>query len=666
MNNFVSIQTSSSFTSASLIALKVFRYLEIDNCSFNYNIADTGIVSIASKGLSFKTDINKNKELIDLLLNHVYIHDSKFTKNYGKNYGILSASYQGELQNIKLENLVVDSNGVQSGPLIYVKNNEIKQEYLVDITKPVTLPSGQSTAAVYKARWFSANYIEFTNNYQGGAGVLDVINLVNLEINDILIDSNGAPASEGKSVNSVILGYWIDSPDIYIKSNYTEAKTIDCISMAYLSGIVNASIFNINLTNNYCEENSPSFWVSKVKNWGISYLNCTGNQGSGGNPLCINVEGNMKLTVSNSVFYDNINHLSSGVGAIGTTIDLLNLTVENCIFKSNSAGYGGALLFQEQYLNLSNLLFEANDSPTQFGGAVYVYPQLITNKSGIYIQDCNFIKNKALSSGGAIYIEEANLGSSKIDFQMANCLFDGNSASSGAAIFIEKTAALSQSSTVSKSKFINNAASALGVFSALHYNGILTISDSEFSKNSAKLGAAIYINTNADSDSVRSQTIVKLCKITENSGDSIACMDDLSQFSYLETYECIFDSNSGTAVALNYDHWVDSGSVFRYNSAIKRGGAVNMQNEALGESKNALFFNNTNRGTGGTVTISSQSIFKCKTCNFTNNYAGNSGGVFFVEQNSYFAIQNSIITKIPAWIKALSCICLGPLQRLLI
>ncbi|CAG9309876.1 unnamed protein product [Blepharisma stoltei] len=640
--NLVALQQSSTFETGSLITLKIFRNLEINNCQFISNIADTGIISIASKGLNFVIAVNENNELIDLLQDHIYIHNSTFTGNFGKFYGILYASFKGQLQNFRFENLSITSNGVESGSLIYVINNEIKAEYELDTTKPATLTTGQRVTAFYKARWFITKCINFFENYSGGSGMIDINNLVNIDVNSLSLDSNGA--STDIDVNDIILNDWIEDSTMYLKLQYDDAALIDCASMISVDSSINISISDFSMTNNYCKESSPVFILSKIGELSISRFNCTKNEGNGDHPICLYVAAAIETSIINSTFISNANNLSSGSGAIGTITSNLNLTLENCLFQSNSAGYGGALYFQGRYLNISKSIFIMNKSPNELGGAIYYSPQIIYKNSGFFIDSCNFNKNQAISYGGAIYIEEKIIGSTKIDLQFKNVSFFYNSAENGAAIYIEKTAALSQYSSIEDSHFLNNTAETSGTLSISFYNGILSITDTDFSKNYAKWGSAIYITTKEDGSSLRSQTILDTCTITNNSGESIIHMDDLSQYSYLETTNCLFEWNLGTVILLNYDNWVETASIFRYNTAIKGGSSVSLQNQATGESTGTIFYENISKATGGAASISSQSIFKCSFCNFTNNYAENSGGVIYVEQNSLILIEDSIIT----------------------
>ncbi|CAG9309797.1 unnamed protein product [Blepharisma stoltei] len=643
--NVVTLKTDSSLSTASLITLKIFRTFELDSCTFYMNVAENGLINIQAKGLVYRTELNSQKEVKDLLIDHINIHDSNFTQNWGSSAGILSASYQGELQNIKIANSFFKLNGVQSGSLVYISNNNIKQEFKIDTVKPVTLPSGQRDTGTYRARSLSISGLTFLNNFSGDSGMVSLTKLVNMVIKDMELSSNGGSESVKEDINTLVLDNLIADPDIYMKARSSAATIVDCASLMAVSGSDNATIENATLANNYCGSSSPTFIIENSANVTIVSANCTENIGNGANAACFTISGPYNVSIFNSSFTLNHNFLASSPGALQVSRTLQNLTLSNCYFAKNKADYGGALQFLGQFLFLNNCTFDYNESPSESGGAIYYSPVLTTKYIGFHANSVNFTNNYADVHGGSVYMLETLSGKVQVDFLMTECYFYNNSAATGSAVYLDSTIALSQSSKIKDSFFKSNTASTSGALSALFLNGILTISSTNFYKNHAKLGAALYVNINEDQQNLKSEVILSLCNFTYNLGESVIYLDDSSQYSYMETSQCRFEYNLGSAVELNYDYWKEAGSIFQYNFASAGGSAVRLKNEALAVSDASIYYNNTSSRAGGVIAISSSSLFECNSCNFTANYAGTSGGVVFAEQSSEFVIKDSVFTR---------------------
>ncbi len=76
-------------------------------------------------------------------------------------------------------------------------------------------------------------------------------------------------------------------------------------------------------------------------------------------------------TILNTLFSGNAGNLGSSGGAISFT-GSVNLTLENCVFTSNSASTGGAIYGSASTLNMSNCTFMNNSSMNNSGGDLYL------------------------------------------------------------------------------------------------------------------------------------------------------------------------------------------------------------------------------------------------------------------------------------------------------
>ncbi|MDP6276582.1 MAG: choice-of-anchor J domain-containing protein, partial [Candidatus Marinimicrobia bacterium] len=134
-------------------------------------------------------------------------------------------------------------------------------------------------------------------------------------------------------------------------------------------------------------------------------------------------------------------------------------TIQNCIFSNNTALYGGALYISGGSSLVENCIFNGNSA--NFGGAVW--SSLAGGPTNPKFVDCTFTNNIAFATaspvqegeGGAfciVNIDPESVDASP-DFEIIKCIFDGNNALRGGAIYFS-TSELE----VKESLFYNNVA----------------------------------------------------------------------------------------------------------------------------------------------------------------------------------------------------------------
>lgn len=156
------------------------------------------------------------------------------------------------------------------------------------------------------------------------------------------------------------------------------------------------------------------------------------------------------------------------------------LYVTNCIFKNNSAEYGGALYMTHGHLKIINTTFDSNTA-YNYGGAISA-----GESSTIEIYNSDFINDTSLKdAGGAIYFKNSNVKIS--DSHFFNCY-----GQFGGAI-----CDLDSYTVISGSKFYNNKASYRGgaVYSLY---GKFYLNDCEFRYNEGRNGGAIFLDNATD------------------------------------------------------------------------------------------------------------------------------------------------------------------------
>ena len=220
------------------------------------------------------------------------------------------------------------------------------------------------------------------------------------------------------------------------------------------------------------------------------------------------------LVANRSEFVFNSAGLSSG-GALHAD----EMVIEQCEFRGNRAGEGGALhsvrsTTVDSAVVLSDCSFENNFAV--YGGALAVHhPMLITrcyfrNNTGfsggcvwtsrdMVVRQSSFIKNSG-TNGGALYLDQngdidTGITPSNVDFHVSDSDFIGNSAVAGGALYLQAVSDTFNDTLVSLSNFTDNSATVGGAIYAVHTTHI---DRSLFENNSASCkGGAIIMPVSA-------------------------------------------------------------------------------------------------------------------------------------------------------------------------
>ena len=333
---------------------------------------------------------------------------------------------------------------------------------------------------------------------------------------------------------------------------------------------------------------------------------------------------------------------SSFGGAIFSR-DRSNITVQESLFKENTATYsGGAIHMQKTRGSFVNCTFERNSlkglsDKISFGGAIFS-----CDRSNITVQESLFKENTATSSGGAIHMQKTR-GS------FVNCTFERNSAKS---LLNKKTSGGAISScyrsniTVQGSLFIENTATYIG--GAVHMEKTRgSFVNCTFERNSAKSLLNKKTSGGAISSCYRSNITVQESLFIENTATYIggAVHMQKTRGSFVN---CTFERNSlkglsdkssfgGAIFSRDRSNITVQESLFKENTATSSGGAIHMQ-KTRGSYVNCTFERNSaksllNKMTGGGAIFSrDRSNITVQESLFKENTATSSGGAIHMQK----------------------------------
>ena len=302
---------------------------------------------------------------------------------------------------------------------------------------------------------------------------------------DIWVATTGSDDNDGSQANPVATiakaielagdGYTIHIAD----GNYVNDKTLSISKSLTLEGSANTVI-----------DGNASKIMEVTADATVVLTNLSFTNGNDALVGAISNEG--KLTISNSNFYSN-----KATGNSGTIITNKNkLNINNSKFYQNSAGKGVVNNQNDTLLVIDNSEFYNNDM-TSFSNS---YGIVYTTSANATISNTVF-RNNAVKYGGAIYATKSSDATIGI-VNIINSTFESNSANTGqgGALFVSGGECI-----IKESMFINNKANP-GKFTGgqggaiyTSLNGNVSVTDSVFKNNQAKLGAALYLNGGSNS-----------------------------------------------------------------------------------------------------------------------------------------------------------------------
>ena len=302
---------------------------------------------------------------------------------------------------------------------------------------------------------------------------------------DIWVATTGSDDNDGSQANPVATiakaielagdGYTIHIAD----GNYVNDKTLSISKSLTLEGSANTVI-----------DGNASKIMEVTADATVVLTNLSFTNGNAALVGAISNEG--KLTISNSNFYSN-----KATGNSGTIITNKNkLNINNSKFYQNSAGKGVVNNQNNALLVIDNSEFY-NNNMTSFSNS---YGIVYTTSANATISNTVF-RNNAVKYGGAIYATKSSDATIGI-VNIINSTFEGNSANTGqgGALFVSGGECI-----IKESMFINNKANP-GKFTGgqggaiyTSLNGNVSVTDSVFKNNQAKLGAALYLNGGSNS-----------------------------------------------------------------------------------------------------------------------------------------------------------------------
>ena len=469
---------------------------------------------------------------------------------------------------------------------------------------------------IYDGQFYDNKAINGSGVYVGGIGTRNVVHESIFEGNNATGYGAGIywVAYEGEIVNSTFNdnsakyggGIYLNGKSANTNITNTTFKGNNAIKNggAIECNASNIGIYNLVFDANTAGEYGAALCRESGATGGHGINNTFKNNYAGISGAALAWLGVDNINIYNYTFINN--GAGRSAGAIFIDLDSDNCTIDYCNFEKNYAednvhGHGGAIGILGNTATIINSNFTKNTAYE--GGAIFGHE----GSGNTTINNVTFKQNEAYTDGGAI-----NLQSSAV--YINNTRYYGNIAGgSGGAVYV---GGIGTTNSIHLSVFEDNIAGDHGgAIDWLASAG--EIIDSNFTRNSADYGGAVYLNGISSNSSIRN-VIFKQNHANFNGGaiDSNATVTGLINVSFIE------------------------------NSADAYGGALCREINATGGfGSNNTFISNTAGISGGALAWLHVKDIVLNYYTFIDNTAGVSGGAIYISPDSDNALINNSIFK---------------------
>ena len=406
----------------------------------------------------------------------IYAQSNSFLQIFGSIFNENNSTYYGcAIYSVQSGNISINSSNFSNNHFFFMD---------------ASYGSGGSIFSIYTQlnsmfQIVSSIFTENNSTYYGGAIYLE--QFANILINSSIFSNNYAEFGGGGAIclihsqpNSLL--HIFNSIFADNKSPYYYGGAIYFVEMG------NISIHASNFSNNYdfyrggaiYSFNSQSNFLFQIFGSIFTENNSTYYGGA------IYLEQFENISIYSSNFSNN--YASYGGGAIyafkSQTDSIFQLTkiTDSVFFENNSTSEGGGIYF-DQLGNISLSTNKFSKNMADSAGAIFIFN--LPHYSFQQITECFFSENNSTSYGGALYMKvTGNFFIAKSEFHKNLGYFFGG------AIFLFN---LPSNFQIAESIFSENNCTNLGGAIYLQSFSNISIITSIFSKNSADLGAAIYL-----------------------------------------------------------------------------------------------------------------------------------------------------------------------------
>lgn len=329
--------------------------------------------------------------------------------------------------------------------------------------------SGQSSATIIKSV-FSNN--ENLGSQQAGQGAC--VSVIGSDVTILESQFIGNKAGSGTAIY-FYYGKLTVVGSLFSDNSGATTGGAMVISALHLSDVLLKDSTFIN--NTVTEAGGGALEITRKSRTVISNCTFIGNKAGTQGGAIEGFGSEQPIVILNSTFEYNS---APDAAVINIRVASSNLTIKSSSFRYNKGEKQGAIALVGVNCVVESSTFLANTATE--GAAIFM-----RSNASIEISDSQFISNTAVSLGGAI----SSLKNTNPTNRITNSLFDGNSASTGAAIYVDGSI-MDISGIVIRNCHAGNSGGGIFVNDA---TSTLSLNSSILENNSAKNGGGLYFNS---------------------------------------------------------------------------------------------------------------------------------------------------------------------------
>ena len=392
------------------------------------------------------------------------------------------------------------------------------------------------------------------------------------------------------------------------------------------------------------------------------------NTGAGNSNRHIAVTGGATLTLSNVAL--NGGDWSGGMinrGGVRVTNGTLNMENGSIIHWCRWSNGGGVEVFSNGRLNMNGGLI-ANNRATN-GAGVYFH-----GAGSVFTMRDGTIENNTATNGGGVFVEAAGTfnmqggtirnntaadgGGAQITgagsvFNMSGGAIRNNTATNGGGVFIQTAGTFNMNNDTIRD---NTATNGGGVF--IQTAGTFNMNGGRIRSNSATLGGGVHVTDTNSTFRMRGGLIDVNVNVVEGGGvwavDNARFIMEAGGTTAAPTSGRIADNNAtgndgraggGGVMVIDRATFEMSAGVIERNTAVVRGGGINVRAASVTISNGTIRNNEVTNGNGGAIHLTINSNVTMTGGEITNNTASNQGGGVFIWSNSTFTMRDGVISN---------------------
>ena len=255
--NYIQIGKSQQIYGSSLMFIRRFRQMQVVNCTFKYNIADTGAAFYIYTALTMPL-VPVNGVAAEQLLMHLIVQDNYFLGNTGRDGSIIYIQFMSDRQNILMKNNTFLDNFATEGGILVLSYGDLKDKYTLG--QNVTVLVGGTLENVFIPPITTAfQDLSFISNY--GPVICLISGVAHFSISNATFIDDGDSLAGLTSYEFVVGAFAINS-DIYMQLDPPKIAPNACTATFIVQDSFNLTARNIVFQGLICTKGSPGFALS--------------------------------------------------------------------------------------------------------------------------------------------------------------------------------------------------------------------------------------------------------------------------------------------------------------------------------------------------------------------------------------------------------------------